>query len=84
MNGYNSVRFAVKGWRWILIDYQLSHLSELKGYMPPFVGTEEERKALGAWLATLNPTPASVEIEPPPPGEKAQVQPAPSSRDPQP
>ncbi|MBZ5561437.1 MAG: cytochrome c [Acidobacteriia bacterium] len=79
VNGYNSVRFAVKGWRWILIDYQLSHLSEVKGFMPPFVGTEEERKALGAWLATLNPTPATVEIEPPPPGEKAQVQPAPSS-----
>jgi len=63
VNGYNSIRFAVKGWRWVMIDDQLVHLSELKGFMPPFVGTEGERKALGFWLASLNPQPASIEIE---------------------
>jgi hypothetical protein len=64
VNGYNSIRFAVKGWSWVMIDYQLVHLSQLKGFMPPFVGTDAERKALGAWLASLNPPPASIAIEP--------------------
>ncbi|MGB7590518.1 MAG: cytochrome ubiquinol oxidase subunit I [Terriglobia bacterium] len=59
VNGYNSIRFAVKGWSWVMIDYQLAHINELKGFMPPFVGTEAERKALGARLASLNPQPAS-------------------------
>jgi cytochrome bd-type quinol oxidase subunit 1 len=82
VNGYNSVRFAVKGWRWLVIDYQLSHLNEVKGFMPPFVGTEEERKALGAWLAGLNPLPATIEIEPPLPGQKAQYEHAPGEAEP--
>jgi cytochrome bd-type quinol oxidase subunit 1 len=64
VNGYNSIRFAVKGWSWVMIDYELVHLSQLKGFMPPFVGTDSERKALGAWLASLNPPPASIAIEP--------------------
>jgi cytochrome bd-type quinol oxidase subunit 1 len=63
VNGYNSIRFAVKGWSWAMIDYQLAHLNELKGFMPPFVGTEAERKALGDWLTSLNPPPASVGME---------------------
>lgn len=72
VNGYNSMRFAVKGWSWVMIDYQLVHLNELKGFMPPFVGTEAERKALGAWLASLNPPPASIEIDPGPSAMKGQ------------
>jgi len=60
VDGYNSIRFAVKGWSWAMIDYQLAHLNELKGFMPPFVGTEAERKALGDWLTSLNPRPASL------------------------
>jgi mono/diheme cytochrome c family protein len=68
VEGYNSLRFAVKGWSGAMIDYQLAHLNELKGFMPPFVGTEAERKALGAWLTSLNPPPTSVSIEP---GESA-------------
>jgi mono/diheme cytochrome c family protein len=67
VNGYNSIRFAVKGWSWVMIDYQLGHLSALKGFMPPFVGTDAERQALGAWLASLNPLPAGIAIEPEPP-----------------
>jgi len=42
----------------------LAHVHQLKGFMPPFVGTEAERKALGLWLGSLNPTPAHVEISP--------------------
>jgi hypothetical protein len=66
VNGYNSIRFAVKGWSWVMIDYQLGHLSALKGLMPPFLGTDAERQALGAWLASLNPLPAGITIEPEP------------------
>ena len=64
VDGYNSIRLAVKGWSWAMIDYQLDHLSSLKGFMPAFVGTDAERQALGAWLASLNPPPASISIEP--------------------
>jgi hypothetical protein len=64
VDGYNSIRVAVRGWSWAMIDYQMDHLSSLKGFMPVFAGTEAERQALGAWLATLNPPPASISIEP--------------------
>ena len=64
VDGYNSIRFAVKGWSWAMIDYQLAHLSSLKGFMPPFEGTEAERQALGAWLASLNPVPTSIIVQP--------------------
>ena len=57
VDGYNSIRFAVKGWSRDMIEYQLIHLNELKGFMPPFVGTEAERHALTAWLTGLNPQP---------------------------
>jgi hypothetical protein len=70
--GYNSIRFAVKGWSWSMIDYQLGHLDSLKGFMPPFVGTDAERQALGAWLASLNPVPASIRIEPEASNAKSQ------------
>ena len=69
VDGYNSIRFAVKGWRQEMIDYQLLHLNELKGFMPPFVGTDAERRALVAWLVSLNPQPATRET--PPPGMQA-------------
>jgi cytochrome bd-type quinol oxidase subunit 1 len=64
VDGYNSIRFAVKGWSWAMIDYQLAHLNSLKGFMPAFVGTEAERQALGAWLASLNPVPTNIATEP--------------------
>jgi hypothetical protein len=69
VKGYNSIRFAVKGWDGAMIDYQLAHLNELKGFMPPFVGTEAERKALGDWLMSLNPRAASLGME----GEKSAL-----------
>jgi hypothetical protein len=72
VNGYNSIRFAVKGWSWVMIDYELGHLNALKGFMPPFVGTDAERQALGAWLASLNPLPAGIAIEPGPSAAKSQ------------
>ncbi len=71
IDGFNGMRFAVKGWREEFIDFQLEHLSELKGFMPPFMGTELERRALAAWLANLNPKitpitePLAQQTEPP-------------------
>lgn len=70
VDGYNSIRFAVKGWSPEMIEYQLLHLNELKGFMPPFVGNEAERRALAAWLQSLNPRP--ILLEPAHPGIKAE------------
>jgi mono/diheme cytochrome c family protein len=72
VDGYNSIRFAVKGWSPAMIEYQLLHLNELKGFMPPFVGSDAERRALAEWLLTLNPQP--VRLEPAHVGEKAEAQ----------
>jgi mono/diheme cytochrome c family protein len=52
--GYNGILPLVQAWPDWFIEYQLQHLDTLKGYMPPFVGTEEERKALAAYLAWLS------------------------------
>jgi mono/diheme cytochrome c family protein len=55
-----------------MIEYQLLHLNELKGFMPPFVGTDAERRALARWLQSLNPQPMM--LEPTHPGVKAESQ----------
>jgi cytochrome bd-type quinol oxidase subunit 1 len=52
--GYNAILPLVQTWPDWFIEYQLQHLDTLKGYMPPFVGTEEERKALAAYLARVS------------------------------
>lgn len=75
VDGYNSIRFAVKGWRRGMIEYQLRHLNELKGFMPPFVGTEAELQALADWLLQLNPLPSG-------PPQFAGDQPAPPQANP--
>lgn len=54
VNGFNGIKFAVKGWEKDFIDVQLQNLNQLKGYMPPFLGTDEERRALTEWLYSLN------------------------------
>lgn len=66
LGGYNDVKPLVKGWSEAYLDFQLSHLDTLKGYMPPFLGTPEERRALARWLASLNPPeePAQAERRP--------------------
>jgi hypothetical protein len=50
VDGYNGIRPMVRGWREEFLDVQLQHLNELKGFMPPFTGSEAERKALAKWL----------------------------------
>lgn len=53
VDGYNGIRVMVKGWPRALIRYSLGHLDELKGFMPPFVGTDAEREALADWLFAM-------------------------------
>ena len=50
VDGYNGVRPMVKGWREDFVYYQLGRLDELKGFMPPYAGTDAERHALARWL----------------------------------
>ncbi len=58
IDGYNAVRPLLKGWSEPFIDYQLQRMNELKGYMPPFVGTAAERRALAHWLREIGRRPA--------------------------
>lgn len=55
IDGYNGIRPLVAGWNEELLDTGLQHLDRLKGFMPPLVGTDQERKALVAYLLSLNP-----------------------------
>lgn len=57
VNGFNGIKFAVKGWKKDFLDVQIQNLDQLKGYMPPFLGTDAERKALVEWLYSLNNPP---------------------------
>ncbi|MFQ5880992.1 MAG: cytochrome ubiquinol oxidase subunit I [Candidatus Methylomirabilales bacterium] len=52
--GFNGIAPMVRGWSPTLIGYALDHLDELKGFMPPFLGTEAERAALIEWLYTFS------------------------------
>jgi len=58
LDGYNALRPLMHGWSEQFIDYQLQRLNELKGYMPPLVGSEDERRALAIWLAGVARGPA--------------------------
>ncbi|MBI2001165.1 MAG: cytochrome ubiquinol oxidase subunit I [candidate division NC10 bacterium] len=53
VHGYNGIRVMVKGWPRALIRYSLDHLDELKGFMPPFIGSNAEREALTDWLYAI-------------------------------
>lgn len=54
LHGYNGIALMVKGWDEEFIDHQLDNLDQLKGFMPPFMGSVDERHALARWLAGLN------------------------------
>lgn len=53
VNGYNGIKPLIYGWDKRMIDDALKRLHRLRGFMPPFLGTEGERKALAKWLAEL-------------------------------
>jgi hypothetical protein len=44
----------VKSWNRPLLESALDHLDRLKGFMPPFVGTAEEKAALTDYLLTFS------------------------------
>ena len=54
IQGYNGIKILVKGWQQPFVEDQLKHLNQLKGFMPPFMGSDSERKALAKWLYDLN------------------------------
>jgi len=57
----------IEGWDEEFIDHQLDNLDQLKGFMPPFMGSVDERHALARWLVGLNRRgAASIELTEPP------------------
>jgi mono/diheme cytochrome c family protein len=53
--GYRGMARRVDGWDADFAADILQHIHVLRGTMPPYAGNEEDRKALGAYLASLNP-----------------------------
>jgi mono/diheme cytochrome c family protein len=54
-NGYRSMKSRVVGWDADFAADMLSHIHMLKMAMPRFAGNDEDRAALGKYLASLNP-----------------------------
>jgi mono/diheme cytochrome c family protein len=58
INGVNAMKARIKGWDEAAIYHRIGSLnSAATPFMPPFTGTDEERRALAAYLATLNAPP---------------------------
>jgi mono/diheme cytochrome c family protein len=53
--GYRGMNRRVDGWDAEFAADILQHLTVMHGTMPPYAGNEEDRKALGSYLAGLNP-----------------------------
>jgi cytochrome bd-type quinol oxidase subunit 1 len=53
VTGYNAVTPLVWNWNKPLIMTALDQLDRMKAFMPPFVGTENEKQALGSYLYSL-------------------------------
>jgi hypothetical protein len=53
IEGYNAVRPLIKEWDYPLIKSALDQLDKIKPFMPPFVGTQEEKEALAQYLMSL-------------------------------
>ena len=59
VDGVNAIKARVKGWDEAAIYHRIGSLnSPATPFMPPFAGTDDERHALAAYLASLNTTPA--------------------------
>jgi hypothetical protein len=55
VNGVNAIKARVVGMDEQAIYHRIGSLnSPATPFMPPFTGTDDERRALAAWLATLN------------------------------
>jgi len=55
VDGVNGVAPLVEGWSRDMLRFNVDHLHRLKGFMPPFIGTAEEKDALAEYLFLLNP-----------------------------
>jgi mono/diheme cytochrome c family protein len=53
--GYRGMSRRVDGWDAEFAADILQHIHILRGTMPPYAGNDEDRKALGRYLASLNP-----------------------------
>jgi mono/diheme cytochrome c family protein len=54
-SGYRGMNRRVDGWDAAFAADILQHIHMLRGTMPPYAGDETDRKALGQYLASLNP-----------------------------
>lgn len=53
VDGYNAIRPLVENWTIDMIRDNTRQLERLRGFMPPFAGTEEDLEDLVSFLATL-------------------------------
>jgi len=56
VDGVNGIAPLVLGWNRDMLALNIRYLHRLRGYMPPFIGTADERDALTEFLFSLNPT----------------------------
>jgi cytochrome bd-type quinol oxidase subunit 1 len=54
IDGYNAIKPLIRHWNRPLMLSALEELDRIKAFMPPFVGTNEEKQALAAYLLTVN------------------------------
>jgi mono/diheme cytochrome c family protein len=55
IDGVNSIKTRIKGWDEATIYHRIGSLnSPVTPFMPPFTGTDAERHALAAYLASLS------------------------------
>lgn len=55
VRGYRGIKRRVDGWDSEFAADIVQHLPAMHGIMPPYAGDEVDRKALGSYLASLNP-----------------------------
>ncbi len=61
VDGYRAMRPRVNGWGTEFATDVLQHLPLLRGTMPPFAGNEQDRVAVGTYLASLSP--AAIDLQ---------------------
>lgn len=64
IDGYNAMRPLVKDWNRPLVMSALDHLDKLKPFMPPFIGTTDEKNALTDYLMTLTAAGIKIDLQP--------------------
>lgn len=57
VDGYRAMRKRTYGWDPVFAKEMLAHIQFVRGTMPPFAGNENDRAALGKYLASLNQLP---------------------------